>query len=123
MKANFSQILHQMRFKLLKSTTPAHYTLPPALPNSEKLSKISLLKRKIQAIYKSRSEAIKWLVEDLLLPGTQTGISNNRDRQTNNSQSQIEISEIINSHSFDLANITNSNTNYVKFVKFAVAYL
>jgi len=53
MKANFSQILHQ-------STAPANYTPPPALPNSDQLTKTTLLKKIIQAIYKSVSKTIKF---------------------------------------------------------------
>ena len=60
MKANFHKFLHQMRFKLLKLIAPANYTLPPALPNSEKLSKISLLKKIFQSIYKSVSKSVKF---------------------------------------------------------------
>ena len=78
MKANFKQILHQMRFKLLKSIAPTNNTPPAVLPNSDQLTKNTFLKKKIQAIYKSRSNDIKFSAGTLSFNNSDSGFSQNR---------------------------------------------
>lgn len=72
MKANFRQILHQ-------PTVAANNTPPLALPNSDQLTKNSFLKRKTQAIYKSRSEAIKFPAGTLSFNNSYSAFPQNRE--------------------------------------------
>jgi hypothetical protein len=95
MKANFNQILHQ-------STAPANTTPLPALSNSDQLTKISLLKRKIQAIYKSRSNNIKYSAEKgfvfSLSGSTPNQISDSRHQtKSNKNQPRVTLNQHLTS--------------------------
>ena len=79
MKANFHKFLHQMRFKLLKSIAAVNNTPPPALPNSDQLTKTSFLKRKIQSIYKSVSEPVKFSAGTLSFNNSYSAFPQNRE--------------------------------------------